>query len=90
MVVFPTPPIDQDLSLPQQMDDLFWGISLPGHGLASFILALNPNLTVGPVFGGWSPPPSAKRDGTNSHNGLAVGFSGVLDGAIQAANAAAR
>ena len=34
------------------MDDLFRGISLSGHGLASIILTANPNLRLGPVFGG--------------------------------------
>jgi len=43
---------DEDLSFPQLADDLFRGISLSGHGLASIILTANPNLRLGPVFGG--------------------------------------
>lgn len=45
-------PADEDLSFPQHADDLFWGVSFSGHGLASIVLTVNPNLRLGPVFGG--------------------------------------
>ena len=51
MIVLSYPSLDEDLGLPQQANDLFRGISLSGHGLASICFHPNPNLRLGPVFG---------------------------------------
>ncbi len=77
---------DGDLCLPQHMDDLFGGISLSKHGLASFILHPNPNLRSGTDFGGkviycgaklWSA--SDTRNSANHSDGCASQPNGKCD-----------